>query len=270
LRVAGSDVKILSHISGNALVSSETLRLDGPVSGDLEFFGNKLILGSKAQISGIVLLHTPEKTEIPADVANPANVHHESLKASDIADSAGDTAGTLASQAWPIVLAIGIFWCLLAAFGAVAIALMPRAISAFEKRSATRPLRTLGFGALGFAATLGLLPVAALSLIGLALVPLLGIGALIAGFAAYLLGVYLITVRVTWSIGKLDSVMKRMAVLLVGIVLAGLIAFIPVLGWLISLTLTTYGFGILVRTVLNENSSPPETKVGRNAHAEAA
>ncbi|MDT9091248.1 hypothetical protein RSW97_25035, partial [Escherichia coli] len=87
------------------------------------------------------------------------------------------------------------------------------ATAAFEDRARSRPLRTIGLGILGFAAAIGLVPVAAITIIGIVLLPFIAIAAFIACVLAYLAGVYLLAVRVGNAFMKVDSLPKRLGLL---------------------------------------------------------
>ncbi|QYO78310.1 hypothetical protein [Devosia salina] len=268
-RLSGASVNLSAPVTGAALVSAETLNLNAAVAGDFEFFGNKIVFGPAARIGGIVRIHAPAAIEVPGTVAAADKVTFEVLEATDYAGQAGKTAEHVVSGVWPAVWAVVLWWTALIVFGALALALLPRATAAFEERARSRPLRTIGLGILGFAAAIGLVPVAAITIIGIVLLPFIAIAAFIACVLAYLAGVYLLAVRVGNAFMKVDSLPKRLGLLVAGVILAGLIGMLPFLGWLISLLLLTYGFGIFTRSLTEQ--SPPWTRRGpaRSATPEA-
>ncbi|MBD8064413.1 hypothetical protein IC608_02845 [Devosia sp. PTR5] len=269
-RLSGASVSLAAPVTGSVLVAAENATLGGTIAGDLEFFGNKLEFGPSAKISGIVRVHAPEPITLPAGVADPARVQYEQLRSSDYTGQAGKTAQNVVIGIWPAIFATGIWWFSLAVLGALAIALMPRATENFERRAATHPLATLGLGVLGFSATAGLLPVAALSIVGLILVPFIGIGAIAACIFAYLAGVYLIAMRASRSFFTINTALKRVGVMLVGVVLAGLIGTLPFIGWLISLALMSFGFGIFVRSLFERYTAAPTERIQRGISPEVA
>lgn len=254
-RLSGASIDLAAPIAGAALISAETLELNAAVQGDFEFFGNKIVFGPQASIAGTVRIHAPAAIEVPASVAPADKVSFEVLQSTDYAGEAGKTAEHVVRGIWPAVWAVAIWWLSLVVLGALVIALLPRVTATFEDRAASRPLRTLGLGVLGFAAALGLVPVTAMTILGIVLLPFVLLAAFILCVLAYLTGVYLLALRAGRSFARIDTTPKRLGALVVGTVLAGLIGMLPFLGWLISLLLLTFGFGIFVRS-LSERAMP--------------
>lgn len=269
-RLSGARVTLSVPVSGAAMVSAETLTINAPISGDFEFFGNRIELGPDARMDGLVRLHAPNPIDLPPDVADPARVSYQKLETADYAGQAGSTASRVLTGVWPIVWAAGLWWLSLVVLGALIIALMPQATAGFERRASTQPLRTLGLGIIGFSATAGLLPVAALTIVGIVLIPVIGILALVLCVCAYLVGVYLVALRASRSFLTIDTAFKRVIVLVVGIVMAGLIGILPFLGWLISLALVAYGFGIFVRSFIDRLTMDQRVTVTPAPSTEAA
>lgn len=256
-RLSGASVTLSAPVAGTALVSAETLNLDTAIQGDFEFFGNKIIFGPGARLGGLVRIHAPAPVDVPASVAAADKVSFEILETTDYAGEAGKTAEHVVRGVWPAVWAVAIWWLALIVIGALAIALLPRATAALEDRANSRPLRSLGLGLLGFAAALGLVPVAAITILGIILLPFVAVGAFIACVLAYLAGVYLLAVRAGRAFARIDTTLKRLVALAVGVVLAGLIGMVPFLGWLISLLLLVFGFGIFIRSLTERTPSAP-------------
>jgi hypothetical protein len=248
-RLSGANVTVSGQIAGAALVSADTLNLNTSVEGDFEFFGNRIVFGPDARLDGTVKIHAPAPIDVPATVASADRITFEMLESTDYAGEAGKTAEHVVRGVWPAVWATGLWWGLLAVIGALLIALLPRATTALENRAKSRPLLTFGVGILGFAAVLGMVPVAAFTIVGIVLLPVIIVGAVAACTLAYLSGVYLVGVQASRAFMKADTIWKRLGVLAASIVLAGLIGMLPLLGWLISLLLLTFGFGVVVRSI---------------------
>lgn len=266
-RLSGASVTLSAPVTGSALVSAETLNLETTVQGDFEFFGNKIIFGPAAKLGGLVRIHAPAAIDVPASVAAADKVSFEVLETTDYAGQAGKTAEHVVRGVWPAVWAVAIWWLALIVIGALVIALLPRATAALEDRANTRPMRTLGLGLLGFAAALGMVPVAAITILGIILLPFVAVAAFVACVLAYLAGVYLLAVRAGRAFTQIDTTLKRLIALVIGVVLAGLIGMLPFLGWLISLLLLIFGFGIFIRGMIERRPSAP--RPGRE-HAPAA
>lgn len=262
-RLAGAKVTLDAPVTRAALISAETLELDANIVGDFEFFGNKIVFGPKAVIGGTVTIHAPAAIEVPANVASADRIHFEVLQPADYAGQAGKTAEHVVNGVWPAIWAVGLWWLSLVTVGALFITLLPRATMALERRSTRSPLRSLGWGILAFAAVLGLIPAAALTVVGLVLVPVLAVFAFLASIFAYLCGAYLVTAALSRSIWPIDNMAKRIGVLILAVVLAGLIGMLPFLGWLISLALLVVGFGAIVQVIgyRRGNSEKPVASV---------
>ena len=102
----------------------------------------------------------------------------------------------------------------------------------------------MGLGVLTLASTLGLAIVAALTIVGLIALPVVFIYILVACSLAYLTGAYVIALRIGASFVKIDTNLKRLLALALGLVGAVLLGIIPVLGWLITLAIMSFGFGV--------------------------
>ncbi|HEY9011620.1 MAG TPA: hypothetical protein VIN06_11425 [Devosia sp.] len=246
-RLAGASVTLSAPINGSALITAQTLTLDAPVAGDLNFFGENIVFGPAAKIAGKVIIQAPKEIAVPATVAQPNQVTFTQLVAPDYAGEAGKTAEHVVKSAWPFVWATGAWWLVLCVVGLLFITLGGRTTAALEAASEPRSLRTFGLGVLGFAATIGLVPVFALTMIGIFLLPFVLVFVVLACALAYLFGTYLLGRRVAKAMIPVDTNLKRVGVLVVSVVLAGLVGMVPFIGWLATLALLAFGFGALAR-----------------------
>lgn len=248
-RLNGANVTLWGPVAGSALIAADTLNLNSAVTGDLEFFGTKIAFGPDAQVIGTVKLHAPAPIDVPTSVAGADRVTYEALEGTDVAGQAGKTAEHVLNGVWPAVWATGVWWTTLVISGLLLLALLPKTTRTVEDTSATRPVMTFGVGLLTFAAVLGLVPVAAITIIGIVLLPFVAIGVVLACLFAYLIGVYLVALRAGSRFLPVNTLIKRVATLAVAVILAGLMGMVPVLGWLASLLLLTFGFGVIGRTI---------------------
>jgi len=243
VRLAGATVTLSAPIGGSALITAQTLNLDSTIAGDLNFFGDSITFGPGAKVTGKVTIQAPKAITVPESVATADRVTFTPLVAPDYASEAGKTAEHVVRSVWPAVWATGLWWLLLAVVGLVFITLGARFVAALEVAAARRPFRRLGLGLLVFAAVLGLVPVFALTIIGIVLLPFVFIFVFIACALAYLAGTYLVGARIGGALLPLDSNLKRLGVLVVSIIVAGLLGMVPVIGWLVTLLLLVFGFG---------------------------
>ena len=246
VRLSGANVTVGSPVNGSVLVSAQTLTLDAPITGDLSFYGENLIFAPGAKVDGTVAIRAPKEIEVPTTVATADRVSFELLAAPDYVSEAGKTAESVIKGFWPAFWAAAAWWLLLLVVGAIFIALMPRGLAAMQTISEKRPFRNFGLGILGFAAVVGLVPVLAITVIGLLLVPFALLFAVIACSLAYLAGVYFTGLRIARAFTPIETNTMRLAVLGGSLIAATVIGMIPVLGWLVALGLLTFGFGVIV------------------------
>jgi hypothetical protein len=244
-RLAGQTVNVTTPVSGSILISAQTLTLDSVVAGDLIFLGESISFGPAARIDGKVDIRAPKEIAVPVTVATADRVSFTQLVNPDYVGEAGRTAESVVKSFWPAFWATAAWLLFLLVVGAALIALVPGRIRGLQTASQRRPFRAIGIGILAFASTLGLVPVAALTLIGLLAIPFILIYIVVACSLAYLAGTYLVGLRIGGAFLHIDSNVKRLAVLAVSLVAAVVLGNVPVLGWLITLLILTYGFGVI-------------------------
>jgi len=249
-RLAGASVSVGAPITGSALISAQALTLDAPVGGDLNFFGETLNFGPAARVEGRVMIHAPREIAVPAGVASADRVSFEALVSPDYVSEAGRTAEHVVRGFWPAFWGLAAWIIVLVVAGSAFIALLPRGVAALQDQSRRRPLATLGIGLLSFATLLGLVPVVAITIVGLLLLPFVVIGIAIACTLGYLAGAYLVALRIAAAFVAIDSNVRRLGVLAGGVVLATLLGMVPFLGWLFSLALLVFGLGAATRALL--------------------
>lgn len=255
VRLAGATISIAAPIAGAALVSGQSVTLDAPVTGDFSFIGDTLTFGPNARVDGLVILQGPKPIDVPLSVAPADRVSFSVLTAPDYARETAQTATHAVQGTGAIIWAAAMWTLVLIIVGAGSIALLPRQVAALETASTHGVWRLLGLGILGFATTLGLIPVLAMTVIGLVLVPFALLFAFVASVLAYLGGAYLAGRRLASGFVAADTNLKRLAVLVVAIVVAALLGSIPMLGWLITMLLLLYGFGAASRAILARDAN---------------
>lgn len=261
VRAAAANFTLDSGADGSVLVTAETATINAPIKGDFSFYGRNLVFGANAVVGGQVLIHAPKKVDVPATVASADRVVFTELTSPEYPTQVGQTAEMVAKGFWAAVWAAALWWVMLLAVGAAFIALNSRLVGNLETLSAARPVRRVGLGLLAFAAVVGLVPVAGLTVVGLLLVPLVIIFAVIACSLAYVAGVYLIGRAIGARFTSLATTGRKIAVLALSLVVAGLLTMIPFLGWLISLGMVTYGFGVIAALIITRWSADDRTRL---------
>jgi len=250
-RLAGQTVTIATPVEGSVLISAQSLTLDAPITGDLNFFGESISFAPGAKVSGTVLIQAPREIAVPAAVAAADRVSFVQFAPPDYMSEAGKTAAdTVVRRFWPALWVAVSGWLVLFLIGAAFIALMPRGVTRMQAVSETRPFRKLGLGILAFASLLGLVPVFALTLIGILALPFVFIVVGIGCVLGYLAGVYFIGLRISNAFVRINTNLKRVAVFAVALLVAGFLGLIPFAGWLFSLTMLVFGLGVIAAVLM--------------------
>jgi hypothetical protein len=244
-RLAGASVTLAGPVSGSALVAAQSLTLDSSVAHDLSFHGQTLTFGPGAKVGGILSIQAPYPIAVPASVAAADRVKYQQGPGTDYLSQAGSTAGGIASGFWPQFWAIAFWWVILFLIGAGLIGFAPGMMGAADVASLSRPGQKLLFGALAFAAMLGLVPVLALTVVGLLLLPLLLIFIVVACAVGYVAGVFFAGLRTIGGVAPIDTTPKRLAVLAASLAVAGLLGMVPLAGWLLNVLLLMFGLGLI-------------------------
>ena len=271
-RLAGSSVILAAPVAGSAIVTAHSLTLDTAIAGDFSFYGENLTFGPGARVDGKIEIRAPDAVSVPTSVAPAERVSFEVLDAPDYVSEAGKTAGDVVGRFWPVFWTVVVFWLGLLIIGAGLIALLPGAVAALQSAAERRPFRNLGLGILAFAAVLGLVPVVAMTVVGLLLVPVLLVFAVVASGLAYLVGAFIVGLRVATAFVATNTNIRRLIVLAVSLLAAALLGMIPLVGWFITLGLVIFGFGTATLVMLTRWSGksarrPSSTRTASGAVA---
>lgn len=250
VRAAGTNVALDAAVDGSMLVAGRTVTINGPIKGDLSFYGETLTFGSGARVDGQVLIHAPKDIAVPASVATADRVSFSLLTSPQFPSEMGQTAEIVAKSFWVTLWAAVLWWLLLLIVGAALISLNAGLVDKLQTLAAVRPVRRIGLGFVAFAAVVGLLPVVAATVVGLLLLPFVLIFVVAACSAAYLAGVYLIGAAIAARMTSIEGTGRKIAVLAVSLVVAGLVTMIPFVGWLLTMLLVTFGFGVIAALII--------------------
>jgi hypothetical protein len=243
-RLYGASVHVDGPILGSALIGAETLTLNGPVTGDLVFTGRTISFGANARVSGRLTLETASAVAVPESVASADRVSATLLPPEA---RSGEHPATSPPQAAPLGLAHALpWWVATWVIGAITLALMPKLRPALEAQAAHGAWRKLGWGLAGFAATIGAIPLLAITIVGLLLLPFALVLAALLLIIAHALGAYLIAFRLLTGWRAPDNLVRRLAVLALGVLTVGVVGLLPVIGWIVGLVVTAYGLGALI------------------------
>jgi hypothetical protein len=259
-------------VSGNARLAGRTVIIDGPILGALAAAGAEVILnaeisgdvlvtaetitfGPKAKIGGILTYSTPEKMEIPERVIAADRVRFKVYEQTEMMRQTRDMWRDWDYSVTPsfftlfsgFLVTLGFF----VVIGALFLALLPRQVHRLQQSIDARPGRSLLTGVIGLSMLFGLVPISALTIVGIPLVPIVLIATVAVWTLGYVLGAYALAMRVMRAFGAAtDPTMPvRLFALVIGVTLVALMNFIPVLGWMANFALVLAGIGAMTTAV---------------------
>ncbi|MBJ3763698.1 hypothetical protein ILP92_13150 [Maribius pontilimi] len=255
-----------ASIAGNARLAGARLTLDGPVEGALAAVGAKVTLnaavagdalltgetltfGPDARVGGTLTYSAPEQVEIPARVAPADRIRYEPYQRSEMAERARHMWEDQDFPGRPDFLSLlGGFLVTLGFFvviGALCLTLAPATVRHLRERIDARPGMSLVLGTLGLSILFGLVPISAMTVVGIPLVPIVVLVVLLVWTLGYILGTYVLAMRVLRGLGAdpRPAIWIRLLALVIGVSIAALLNFIPVLGWMVNFALVLLGIG---------------------------
>jgi hypothetical protein len=135
------------------------------------------------------------------------------------------------------------------------IALAPTQVQLWRQIAQAHPWRAVLSGFLVASALAGSGIILALTVVGLLLMPVVILLLIIAGFAGYALGSYVLGSALWLAFGQRmpDALPGRFGVALFGAAVVAVLWFVPILGWFLALGVTLLGIGTLSAMVLPGN-----------------
>jgi hypothetical protein len=238
LRIGGSEVVVRGNVAGYALLSGDSVRLDGAVDGDVRIETKALSFGPNARVNGALEYRTPEPMEVPVSVANASNVKYTALAPAkpEMFPGMGRGAGL---RGGAIVLAG------LLISGALLLALFPRFVEAGLEKATHHPVKAGLTGLAVCAAVLvsaGILFVIVIGAVpGVAMMSLLPMMMLL----GCLIGSLSLAALVWHGIGQQipDTWLARFGLMAAGVAVFGAIWLVPYVGVIVNLLVVLIGLG---------------------------
>lgn len=263
-RVFAGAVTLDAPISGALLAKAGSLKLNGSVAGDAELTAGNIAFGPDARIGGTLTYIAQDPIDIPATVVPAERVRFQKLEPGRMFDGLRNHMDRPFRGFWPSVFGILSFFVVTIAFlvvvAAVAHAFAPRTTEQLRTQAVEHPFRSILLGGLGLSMLVGLVPVSAITLVGIPLIPIVVLLIMLFWIAGYLLGVYAFVWRVSNAFSSAPaSLAGQLLVLTVGLILFALLNFIPFLGWLVNLVVTFLGLGALLQRCATYVTDKPAT-----------
>lgn len=251
-RILAGKAVLDGPVGGSLMAASGSLELNGAIAGDARLTAGRLRFGPDARVGGMLVYASEEPIDIPSSVAPPERIRFDRLEAGNMMHGFGDGMMHPFEAFWPSLLSVTAGFVLILAFllllAAVFYSFAPRTTEDLRMQALAHPFRSMLLGALGFAMLLGLVPVSAITLIGIPLIPVVVLAIIVVWIVGYLLGVYAIATGLGGTaLTAADTLSRRLALLAVGLVVFGLLNFIPFLGWVLNLLAVFLGLGALMQ-----------------------
>ncbi|HSG94208.1 MAG TPA: hypothetical protein VLA28_01720, partial [Afifellaceae bacterium] len=249
-RLAARTITLDSTLTGSLIAAAETLTLNGTVSGDVEFSGATIAFGDGATIGGRLTYRTPEAIDIPASVIAAERVQYKKLEVpkavTDITETVERAMERRMPSAWGFFFSSVMVLAFLVIVAALALAFAPDRVERLREAAMRRPWIAILCGFLSLAMLIGLVPASAMTLVGIPLIPVVLLAIVVVWLLGYLLGVYALAYRVITAFRELpDTLVARLVAFVVGLIVAAILNFIPVIGWLANLVILFLGLGAL-------------------------
>lgn len=250
-RLTGASVIVGGPVGGALVATGGDVTLNAAIGGDAYISAARITFGPEASVGGELIYATSEPMDVPASVADPARVRFERVEFDNMMSGRED-------WDWPerpeMEIGPGAIFGALAAtigsfllVGAIFLAFAPNLVSRMRKGIVARPGATALSGLIGLSMLFGSVPILAMTLIGIPLVPIAILAILIVWFLGYVLGAYALGMGVAraMGVGEDPSIMLRLAVLAATALVAAVLNFIPFLGWLANFAIVILGVGAM-------------------------
>lgn len=246
LRASGAKVNVSAPVGGYASVAGDEIRIDSVISGDAHLTGRSVDFGPDARVEGTLTVYEEEvgRIEVPESVASLDRVSR--VKVEEWGPEGMPAA--LRPITWQrLVLKFLGGVLVITVLAALTAALLPGPIAALRRQILAMPFRSIWFGFLALSTLAGAAILSAMTLIGLFVMPAVILAAVLTGFIGYVIGAYALGVGLMLAFGRGEPATfgARAIAAGVGALVAGLVALIPLLGWLFVLALTLAGVGAL-------------------------
>lgn len=253
VRAAGNSITIATPIGGSLLLGGNNITIDAPIDGDVRFSGNTLDFGGRAVINGTLHITSSSDIEVPQSVISADRITYERVEPGE--ETRNPVERMTRGPGW-VPFLFGLIGLLV--LGTIWLALFPKRSEIAYRTLTAKPFKSLLFGVLGLATIIGLIPVLAITLIGIPLIPIAIAALILTCLIGYIAGVFFLAARIAEAFGFVPDTMGRKVLLLaVGLIIGALIWMVPFIGWLLQLIVFFGGWGGITLAALGRwiNSS---------------
>ncbi|MDW3223857.1 MAG: hypothetical protein R8G34_13385 [Paracoccaceae bacterium] len=252
-RLFGNSVIIEGPIKGALMVTARDVIVNAVIEGDARVLARSLSFGPDARINGTLTYATKDQIAVPERVAPAERVKIETASAARFSNNWDAVAKDMpvlpsfASILFGFVISLLFFLML----GALMLGFMPKRLARLRRSIAQAPGQTILLGVIGLSILFGLVPITALTIVGLPFVPIILLGIIVVWTFGYALGAYGVAMRVWSGFGGVErpNSATRLMVFAAAILLVALLNFIPFVGWVTNYTLVLLGVGAMSRAL---------------------
>jgi len=260
-RLMGDSVTVEGPVAGALSVMGRDVILNAPIAGDVRILAQTLSFGPDAVVSGSLTYSLGEKMVVPGRVAAADRVVFEKVSGGRVWAEWQEVGKDMPALPTFMSMMFGFSISLLffLALGALMLGFMPKRLSKMRRSIAEAPGQTLILGVIGLSILFGMIPIVALTLIGLPFVPIVLLAIVVVWTLGYALGAYSVAMRLWSGLGGAaePSNIARLLVLAAAIILVALLNFIPFVGWVANYTLVLLGIGAMTRAVFQSMLGNP-------------
>lgn len=253
LRAAASEVTVAA-VGGYALITGADLTLQGVIAGDAVLVADDIIFGPEAKVAGALTIYAenPASIKVPETVAPAARVKIEQRKQYSEREWSKDMPMPMQVPVWRVVTGFLVGVLISGLIAVMVIAIAPQAVQNLRTLALAHPGRAIWSGFLVTSALAGSGFVLMLTIVGVFLLPVMLILTMLAIFAGYALGSYVLGVGLWLGVGRTmpEGLPGKFALACLGAFLAGLAWLVPIAGWFFVLGLTMLGIGTLAAFAL--------------------
>jgi len=263
-RLMGNSVTIEGAVKGALSVMGRSVILDAPVAGDVRIVAGSLVFGDNASVAGTLFYSSEQRVAVPETVASADRVQYSKLDIETDWDdfreewpgSEMPTFPTFASVLGAFLISLMFFMVL----GALALGFAPKKLERMRSGIAAAPGRSMLLGVIGLSLLFGLVPIAAMTIVGLPFVPIVLLAIIVTWTLGYALAGYTVAMSVWNALGgeAEPSALVRLLLLALAVTVVALLNFIPFIGWVANLTLVLIGVGAFTRWVFGMFISDPD------------
>ncbi|MFT6076012.1 MAG: hypothetical protein ACJAZ1_002944 [Yoonia sp.] len=260
-RLMGNSVTVEGPVMGALSVMGRDVILNTAIKGDVRILAQTLSFGPDAVINGTLTYSLEEKMVVPDRVAAAERVIFEKVSGGRVWEEWQEVGKDMPALPTFMSLMFGFAVSLLffLVLGALMLGFMPKRLSKMRRSIAQAPGQTFLLGVIGLSMLFGMVPIVALTIVGLPFVPIVLLAIVVVWTLGYALGAYSVAMRIWLGVGGTaePSNVARLLVLAAAIIFVALLNFIPFVGWVANYTLVLLGIGAMTRAVFQSMLGNP-------------